>query len=368
MRALTDRDPGSLFHRLYAKAPFPSSDRMSTLTSIAAHCHHLTIQIGEPPRNRRNKSGLSKLITRWKRGPTSTTTRKSSTTTLQAMRPHPNPAHLVDRRLWTYLFQHFTHFKTLTLRIHGNPAWPGCTPIESTLITLRLALERAQVHTLRTLTLSPIHITGILHFRWSPFGAFVEPPSSATSARLWQSLTSLTLHLRNPTHTGQLSFAQAIMATKILQDYLRSFSPTLRHFQFIWLDAEGPSPLLLSDEAGMDTQRLLSWPVLEEFRFGNITAPYRTLLQLRSRAPRVKVVKALRSTHRNDVVMEAPLTEDAWIDVDVAEVWKRRGGADTRASSIYSREGGCGSSSGSSGVSRIEPLFFSRVGKVLRAR
>ncbi|KJX98601.1 hypothetical protein TI39_contig402g00012 [Zymoseptoria brevis] len=357
MRALTDRAPGMLFQQLYAKAPFPSSDRLSTLTSIAAHCHHLAIQIGEPPQTRRNKSGPSKLITRWKKGPSSTIPRKSSTTTLQAMCPHPNPAHLVDRRLGTYLFQHLTHFQTLTLRVHGNPAWPGCTLIESTLITLRLSLERAQVRTLRSLTVSPIHISGILHLRWSPLGAFVEPPSASASAGLWQSLTSLTLHLRNPTHTGELSFAQAITATKLLQDYLGSFSATLRRLQFIWLDAEGPSPLLLDDEAGMETRRVLSWPVLEEFRFGNLTAPYRTLLQLRQRAPNVEVVKALRSTHRGAGVRA--LGEGAWIRVDVEEMGRRWGGkGDTRASSIYSQEGMGGERSGSSSLSGVEPFVF----------
>jgi hypothetical protein len=157
------------------------------------------------------------------------------------------------------------------------------------------------------------------------------------------------------------------MSLKMLQDWLRSFTLTLRVLQFIWLDGEGPSPLLLDLQPGMGTQQVLTWPVLKEFWFGNIAMPWRSVLMISERAPRCRVVKALRSTvmfERGD-----ELAEESWVKVDVGGIVDGGGGwADTRASSIYSREEGdaggegewqgarSGWSDGTAGRG-VEPLF-----------
>lgn len=317
--------PGRLWGVLYLHAPLRSTDNMFGLERLSPICHTLTVKIEIP--SRKPDSLLRDIWTK----------HRPFSSASKLLPPQDLAAFEMDRQMWTYIFKRFTNLERLTLHTDGDPAWPGRGEVEHLLTSLRCSLERAGISRLRSLTLSPIHVCGILHLRWSGFGAFYEIPSPATCANLWQSITLLDIRLRSPMITSKLTEAQIRMSIKILQDYLRSFARNLRCLRFVWLDSDGPSPILLDQEAGMESSQRLFWPVLEELHFGNITTPNRTVQAILDRAPNIKVLKALRSTHRSSRM--DPGNRQAWIDIGVERSTdRRRQVTDSCASSFYSQD------------------------------
>lgn len=335
LRDSVDLDKGRLWGTLYMYAPLGSRDKIFNLERISGYCHTLTIKVKlrpVPPVVFHKSTPL--ILNRWKKA------RPDTIEGVSALLPTQDlAAYEVDRELLTYVFKRLKNLKDLTLIVNGDPAWPGRTEIESVLTSLRCSVERAALKNIRSFTLSPIHFCGILHLRWAGFGPFYELPTPDVCADLWQSITLLDIRLRNPTHAEKkLTDAQTRMSIKILQSYLRSFAPTLRCLRFVWLDDDGPSPLLLDDEPGMENIQRIFWPVLEEIYFGNIATANKTVQTIPGRAPNVKVVKALRSTHRFSRI--DPKDGEAWVDVEIERTLdRRRQVADSRASSFYSQDG-----------------------------
>lgn len=336
LRDTVDLDGERLWGVLYMHAPLlGSQEKIFNLERISPYCHTLTIKVKVrqiPPQLIHETTPLT----------TDGSQKSISGTIIDEPEPPPPQdlaAYEVDRNIWAYVFKRFQNLQNLTLVVDGDPAWPGRGEVESALTCLRCSMERAALKNLRSLTLSPIHHCGILHLRWAGFGAFYEVPTSKVCAGLWQSITLLEIRLRSPAlGDKQLTEAQTRMSIKILQDYLRSFSPNLRCLRFVWLDGEGPSQLLLDDEPGMESLQRLFWPSLIEVHLGNITTMNKTIQAIPDRAPSVRAVKALRSTHRFS--RSDPSDQEAWVDVDIEEVYdRRRQGADSRASSFYSQDG-----------------------------
>ena len=256
-------------------------------------------------------------------------------------------------RRWIYILSLFTNLKTLTLRVNGDSGWPGFTDVEEMLVTLRIAIESANLTKLKTLCLAPIHAMGIIHLRWLGMGAFGESGASGTS--VWQSIDTLNMCILNPLAAERLTEAQSIMFKKILYEYLRSFASTLRYLCFVWHGGDGPSPLTLHHRPAPDLppdvedRAEIRWPKLEELCVGNIIWPHRMIKLTRMLAPNVTRIKTLRSTHR-DSSMDAS-DSSAWIDVTE---W----GEDIQdektdlASSIYSRSPRSEGSAWDSDISR----------------
>lgn len=335
LRDAADLDRKRLWGVLYLFAPLSSADKIFILERISPFCKTLTIKVKLRPIPLQKVHKHSPLILdRWRKSRPITEDNEP-----ELLPPYDLAAYEVDRQLWTYIFKRFKDIESLTLAVDGDPAWPGRGEIEAALTSLRCSLERAELKKVRSLTLSPIHFCGILHFRWSGFGALYEVPSAEVCANLWQSITLLDIRLRSPGHTDtQLTEVQTRMSVKLLQDYLRSFTPTLKCLRFVWLDNDGPSPLLLDDEPGMESVQRLFWPVLEELHFGNIAMPNKTVQVIQERAPNVHIVKALRSTHRFSRV--DPEDGGAWADVDIERLLdRRRQVAQSTTSSFYSQDG-----------------------------
>jgi hypothetical protein len=237
--------------------------------------------------------------------------------------------------------------KTLTLRINGDPAWPGLTDVEEMLITLRIAIESANLRKLKTLCLAPVHAMGIIHLRWFGMGAFGE--TSASGICIWQNIDTLDVRIQNPFTTQKLTEAQSIMFKKILYEYLHSFAPTLRCLRLVWLGGNGPSPLTLHLRPDVEGRAEIHWPKLEELCVGNVILPRRMIKLTPELAPNVTRLKTLRSTRR-DSSMDAS-DSSAW--VDVTEMGDTIQGEEAdMASSIYSRSPRSEGSTWLGGISR----------------
>lgn len=220
----------------------------------------------------------------------------------------------LEPSVWISILSKFQQVRDITLKVNGDPSWTGRTEVENTLVTLRVALEMAQLPHLRDFHLKPIHAMGIIHLRWSGFGAFGTAPAS--SCDLWRNLHTLNVQLKNPYLSDRkLSESQQTMFTKILHDYLRSFATTLKCLRFIWIGGDGPSPITLDLEPALhDHRKAITWAALEEVWLGNIELPQRTITLLPNRVTKPGVrLKMLRSIHRYS--SEAWKEDESWVNV-----------------------------------------------------
>ena len=371
-----------MFRELYIDAPLPLSvDTQRSLARVAPNCRHLTIKVGYP-RSPSSSSGTTLVDSPTSyddpsrhrdepyftagfpsiagSSPGSTTSSITSTDTIQLRGTSPRTAVSLEqlsptawqqyahtKQQWIDILSRFTHLKTLTLRINGDPAWPGFTNAEEMLVTLRIAIESANIKKLKTLCLAPVHAMGIIHLRWLDMGTFGETSPSASS--VWQGIDALNMWIQNPFTTEKLSEAQSVMFKKILYECLRSFAPTLRCLRFVWLGGDGPSPLTLHLPPDIEGRAEIHWPKLEELCVGNIILPRRMIKLTPKLAPNVTRLKTLRSTRR-DSSMDAS-DSSAW--VDVTELGEAMQDEETdMASSIYSRSPRSEGSTWFGGISR----------------
>lgn len=107
--------------------------------------------------------------------------------------------------------------------------------VDFALISLRIAIERNCLNALDTLTLSPIHPSGLLYL--SPLLGCGASPSSA---RRWSRIRHLTIHadtltpFQKPGEPDQLD---------LLHAFLRNFKPNLQTLSFRWNGAGAPFPI-----------------------------------------------------------------------------------------------------------------------------
>lgn len=112
--------------------------------------------------------------------------------------------------------------------------------VDYALISLRIAVERAPLTSLRALSLTPVHAGAILYLR-SGMGLGALP----NSGRRWAQIRHLTIHM------DSWAFGAPDAATdhlKLLHHYLLSFSANLRSVSFRWNGAKGPCPFTLDTE------------------------------------------------------------------------------------------------------------------------
>ena len=110
--------------------------------------------------------------------------------------------------------------------------------VDYALISLRIALERAVVPELDTLSLQPIHPGAVLYLRPQ-----LSIGSTPASIRRWRAIKNLHIEMDGfafgPSHAND--------HLKLLHSYLRSF-PSLHRLTFRWLGTKGPSPISLATE------------------------------------------------------------------------------------------------------------------------
>ncbi|KAH0367315.1 hypothetical protein KCU65_g4760, partial [Aureobasidium melanogenum] len=169
---------------------------------------------------------------------------------------------------WCGIFRLLPKLEIVHIACNGDPAWPGCTDIESALIMLRITLERVNPKHIHTVCLSPIHAMGIMHLRWAGAGAYGE--ACASKNPVWYRLKTLKLGVLSPYVEGRLSKCQILLFEKIFTDYLLSFSKTLTKLDLSWFGEAGPDPFNVGEDH--QTMKLTkTWNRLEELRLVNVT-------------------------------------------------------------------------------------------------
>ncbi|KAK6006682.1 hypothetical protein QM012_005690 [Aureobasidium pullulans] len=183
----------------------------------------------------------------------------------------------VDQSLvqqWCEIFRLLPNIETVYIACNGDPAWPGCTDIESMLIMLRITLERVNPKHIHSVCLSPIHAMGIMHLRWAGAGAYGE--ACASRNPIWYRLKVLKLGILSPFTEGRLSKCQTQLVEKILADYLLSFSRTLTKLDLSWLGEAGPNPFSVGEDH-QNMRLTKTWNRLEELRLINVDMNCSTL-------------------------------------------------------------------------------------------
>ncbi|KAK3723269.1 hypothetical protein LTR37_001992 [Vermiconidia calcicola] len=106
--------------------------------------------------------------------------------------------------------------------------------VDYALISLRIAVERNSLNALESLTLSPIHPSGLLYL--SPLLGHGATPRSASR---WSRIQHLTIHantIPSAAVEGDPDYY------KLLQTYIRNFQNNLTTFKFRWVGEKGQIP------------------------------------------------------------------------------------------------------------------------------
>ncbi|KAH0355452.1 hypothetical protein KCU83_g1906, partial [Aureobasidium melanogenum] len=268
------------FKTIYIHTPVPHGRKqyMDILKTIGSLCQQVVIKVAYPLKACCS-TGTSSLSTNVSAPRSSESDTISDI--LDSYRPYAEPPVAwkfvvqrkpsdVDQDLlqqWCEIFSFLPKLETVHIACNGDPAWPGCTDIESALIMLRITLERVNPKHIHTVCLSPIHAMGIMHLRWAGSGAYGE--ACASRNPVWYRLKVLKLGILSPYNEGGLSKCQTQLFEKILADYLSSFCRTLMKLDLSWLGEAGPNPFIA--EEGHQTLKLTkSWNRLEELRLINV--------------------------------------------------------------------------------------------------
>lgn len=120
--------------------------------------------------------------------------------------------------------------------------------VDYALISLRIAVERAPLHSLETLSLLSVHPSSVFYLMPSQdFGA------SHRSPRRWAQIKKLAVemdgHAPCPKTLGPRN-----EHLRLLHGYLRMFSHSLTRLSFRWVGDKGPSPLSLHSEPCLQPQ------------------------------------------------------------------------------------------------------------------
>jgi hypothetical protein len=122
------------------------------------------------------------------------------------------------------------------------------TAVDYALISIRIAVERAPLFNLHTLSLLPIHPGGLLYLH--PISGF---GSTQSSAKRWAQIRRLSICMES-IHFSSSSprvHRHSLEHLRILHAYLRTLSRGLTRLFFRWKGERGPSPLSLDREPCM---------------------------------------------------------------------------------------------------------------------
>ena len=131
--------------------------------------------------------------------------------------------------------------------------------VDYALISLRIAIERAPLLRLEKLSLSHMHPAGLVYLRHMPgFGC------TPSAGRRWKQIKKLYITMDSWDFQGLQSGLDHL---KILDDYIRTFSPNLEKVSFGWNGRKGPCPFTLF------TDPLFAPPRKTAKLFAELTSP-----------------------------------------------------------------------------------------------
>lgn len=162
--------------------------------------------------------------------------------------------------------------------------------VDYALISLRIAVERAPLTRLATLSLSPVHPAAFNYLRHVP-GVGCVP----SAARRWRQIRKLHVSVEAWDFYGP---APGLDHLKLIDDYIRSFAPSFQTLSFAWIGARGPCLVALAAD-----------PLFAPLRacrklFHEVTSPMSLLPSAPARAP-IHFLALRRLAIRN-AAMNAP--------------------------------------------------------------
>lgn len=147
-------------------------------------------------------------------------------------------------------FSELTNLTHLKVSCPGHNAAPrNCrSAVDYALISLRIAVERAPLYSLTSLSLHPIHAGGLLYLH--PMHGF---GSTASSAKRWGQIRHLSICMESISFSSNSMRvrAQSLEHLRTLHAYLRTLSRGITRLFFRWKGERGPSPLSLDREPCM---------------------------------------------------------------------------------------------------------------------
>ncbi|OCL07348.1 hypothetical protein AOQ84DRAFT_60580 [Glonium stellatum] len=314
-----------MFKTLYVTSVHKVTDRESSLAAlrkIGKFCEHLTIQMKEDRTTSTTDGG--RLRAQTLAAPIQQPYNWSRATDLGTSAPSASYTHAEYGSDWALILKELGNVNTITISAKGEHKWNHFTQFEATLISIRLAIEKANLPSFHTIRLAPIHAYDILYCRLEGPGVYGE--ESFMSGRIWTRVDTLEVQIHYP--FNDLSASEAKTFIKILHSWLRSFSPRLRVLKFNWVgrynhDADSEydrryNPLLLDMVYPKKefSAPPIFWSNLEELWLGNVKPFDVDLMELmKSRSPTLRKFNILHDLTRYD-------DSDMIIDFDDAALWK----------------------------------------------
>lgn len=166
--------------------------------------------------------------------------------------------------------------------------------VDYALISLRIALERAPLTKLNKLSLSSLHPSAFNYLRH--IGGFGTVPSAG---RRWKQIKKLHISVEAWDFYGP---SPGLDHLKLIDDYIRTFSPTLEKFAFTWIGHKGPCPIALAGDP------LFSPPRSCKKLFNEVTSPMSPLPSPPCRSP--MFFPNLRFMQIRNATMNAPQLKD----------------------------------------------------------
>lgn len=251
----------------------------SGLSLVGRHCRELVVKLchsaGEDPES---------LLEKWLDGryvyaPGAIFHDGSMDDRTRGLQENAFPCDYAENSDWPRLLEYLPDIEVLTIITSRHPGGVCLTPISSSLISLRIALERSSLSKLRDLHFLPIHAAYIPHFQWS--GASLGEARS-WAARSFSNITILEMQILSPLMKSNLPlpYTQHAQLTKTIHAFLKSFSPRLRILRWAWASStldEGPHPLGFDTEIRPDKQTnyrpfcpAIPFPELREMWVGRV--------------------------------------------------------------------------------------------------
>ena len=225
---------------------------------------------------------------------------------------------------WALILKELRNVNTITISAKGEHKWNHFTQFEATLISIRLAIEKADLPSFHTIRLSPIHAYDILYCRWEGSGIFGG--ASFMNDCIWTRLDTLEVQIYYP--FNDLSAPEAKTFVKILHSWLKSFGTSLRVLKFNWVGGYNPNadpdydrrynPLLLDMVYPRKefSAPPIFWENLKELWLGNVKPFDVDLMSLmKSRSPSLQKFNVLHDLTRYD-------DADMIIDFNNVSLWE----------------------------------------------
>ncbi|KAH8170672.1 hypothetical protein LIA77_09453 [Sarocladium implicatum] len=193
-------------------------------------------------------------------------------------------------------------FKMLPNMRHMTIRCPGQDPseryrrdiVDYALISVRIALERAPLTNLNKLSLSSLH-PGAFNYLRHVNGIGAVP----SAGRRWRQIKKLHISVEAWDFYGS---SPGLDHLKVIDDYIRTFSPTLEKLAFTWIGRKGPCPVALCSDP------LFSRPRNSRKLFAEVTSPMSPLPMTPGRPP--MHFPKLRYLQVRNATMNAPQLKD----------------------------------------------------------